>query len=272
MTQEEIFNVEKLVNQYIRQNITSTVYSDVSYNEARKMGAIALFGEKYGDTVRVVKFGESMELCGGTHVNNTGSIGIFKIISESAISAGVRRIEALTGEKAEEYISSRIAEADEIAGMLRSTGNIADNVRKLIAENTSLKKSNEKMQAQLASLQRKNLEEKAVLINGIRFIKGIVETESPDFLKTIAHQLRNQYDDAVFAAGASAYNKAHLLVMVSDRLVKERNISAVEIIRAASGAIKGEGGGQPFLATAGGKKVSGLQEALNLVEKWLKGK
>ena len=272
MTQEEIFNVEKLVNQYIRQNITRTVYSDLPYDEAKKMGAIALFGEKYGNTVRVVKFGESMELCGGTHVNNTGSIGIFKIISESAISAGVRRIEALTGEKAEEYINSRIAEADEVAGMLRSTGNIADNVRKLISENASLRKSNEKLQAHLAAIHRKNLEEKAVLINGIRFIKGIVETESPDFLKTIAHQLRNQYDDAVFAAGASASSKAHLLIMVSDRLVKERNISAVEIIRAVSGAIEGGGGGQPFLATAGGKNVSGLQEALNLVEKWLKGK
>jgi len=272
MTREEILQVEKIVNQYIRQNIDQTVYRDIPFDEASKMGAIALFGEKYSEKVRVVKFGESVELCGGTHVRNTGSIGIFKIISESAISAGIRRIEALTGEKAEEYINSRISEADTVAELLKSTGNIAENVRKLLSENAALKKSIEKMQNQLAALFRKNLEETAAMINGIRFIRGIVETDSPDLLKNIAHQLRNKYDDLVFVAGASSDKKAHLLVLVSDRLVKERNISAIDLIKYISPAIEGGGGGQPFLATAGGKKPAGLESALSQAENWLKSK
>ncbi|MGQ9619516.1 MAG: alanine--tRNA ligase [Bacteroidales bacterium] len=272
MTTEEILKVEKLVNQYIRKNIDQVVYNDIPFEEARKMGAIALFGEKYGERVRVIKFGDSVELCGGIHVHNTGTIGIFKIISESAISAGVRRIEAVTGEKAEEYIISRIKEADEVAELLRSTGNIAENVRKLISENTTLRRSIEKMLVQLASINRKSLEEKISKINGIRFIKGIVETESPELIKTIAQQLRNSYNDLVFVAGSVSHNKAHLLVLVSDRLVRDRNISAVEIIKNISPAIEGGGGGQPFMATAGGKKISGLQDALDTAEKWLKNK
>ncbi|MGB4293346.1 MAG: alanine--tRNA ligase [Bacteroidales bacterium] len=272
MTQEEIMKVEKIVNQYIRQNIDQIVYKDVPFEEAKKIGAIALFGEKYGDTVRVVKFGESVELCGGTHIRNTGSIGIFKIISESAISAGVRRIEAVTGEKAEEYINSRISEADEVAELLKSTGNITENVKKLLSENAALRKNIERMQSQLAAIYRKNLEDKATVINGIRFIKGIVDTDSPELLKNIAHQLRNIYDDMVFVAGSSSDKKAHLIVLISDRLVKEKNISATDLIKYISPAIEGDGGGQPFLATAGGKKPSGLQDALNLAENWIKNR
>jgi len=272
MTPEEVVKVEKLVNKYIRENYQLTVFNNVPFDKAKNMGAIALFGEKYGDAVRVVKFGDSIELCGGTHTTATGNIGIFKIVSESSVSAGIRRIEAVTGEIAEEYINSIINEAGEVSQMLRSTGKIADNVKKLISDNAQLRKRIEKLQIQLAEIQKKKLEARTVTMNGFRFIKGVVEAESPEMLKTIANLFRNSNDDVVLAAGSVIKNKAHIVVMVSDNLVSAKNISAVEIIKAISPLIEGEGGGQPFLATAGGKKVSGLHEALSLVESWLKNK
>lgn len=272
MSEEEIMKVEKLVNRTIRQNINRTVFSDISFDEASKMGAMALFGEKYGDKVRVIKFGDSVELCGGTHVENTGAIGFFKIVSESAISAGIRRIEAVTAEKAEEYITSKIAENLEVAELLKSTGSITENVKKLLAENSALKKSSEKMQNIIASLYKKDLDKKVTVINGIRFIKGIVDTDSPEILKIIAHLFRNTVSDLVLALGLTSGDKAHLLIYISENLVKEKNLSAVELIREVSPAIEGGGGGQPFLATAGGKKASGVEVALNMAEKWLKQK
>lgn len=270
MTPEEILVVEKLVNRHVRENIHQTVLNDIPFEKAREIGAIALFGEKYSEKVRVVKFGDSIELCGGTHVQSTGSIGIFKIISESAISAGIRRIEAFTGETAEVFINTRIQEADDVAELLKSTGNIRDNVRKLIGENNNLKKRLEKVESILASVHKRNLEEKAVMINGIRFIKGIVDAGSPEMLKTIAHLLRNSYDDLVMVTGSVIDGKPHLAVMVSDNIAKEKNIPATEIIKLISPAIDGGGGGQPFLATAGGKNPSGIAEALDMAEKWLK--
>jgi len=272
MTSEEILKVEKLVNKYIRENYQRIIFNDIPFDKAKNLGAIALFGEKYGDTVRVVKFGDSIELCGGTHTTATGNIGIFKIISEGSVSAGIRRIEAVTGEIAEDYINSIINEAGEVAEMLKSTGKIIENVKKLIADNALLKKRIEKLQRQLALIQKKNLEANAIKMNDFHFIKGVIEAESPEMLKTIANLFRNSNDDVVLVAGSIINNEAYLIVMVSNSIVSSKNISAAEIIRAISPAIEGSGGGQPFLATAGGKKISGLEEALSLAELLVKNK
>ena len=262
LSKEELSKVEGLVNHMVRENHTAKITTGVSMERAHSMGAIALFGEKYGDTVRVVEFGNSVELCGGTHVGATGSIGIVKIVAEGGIAAGVRRIEAVTASKADEYINTKLSSVEEIANLLKSTGNITDSVQKMIAENSSLKKTIEKFQAQSASVMLKDLLEKAVIINNIRFVSGQLENYSPDILKNIAYQIRSSSDNTVLVIGSETSGKANLLVMVSDNLVKERNINAITIIREIADEINGGGGGQPFLATAGGKNPAGILRAL----------
>ena len=193
----------------VRENHRSKITSGVSMEKAKSMGAMALFGEKYGEKVRVVEFGKSVELCGGTHVESTGSIGIVKIVSEGAIAAGIRRIEAVTAEKAEEYINEKLNTLDDIAILLKSTGSITESVEKLLTENNSLKKNIEKFQAQSASVIMKELIEKAVTINNIKFISGKVETESADVLKNIAYQIRTSIDNIVIVVGAEIGGKAN---------------------------------------------------------------
>jgi alanyl-tRNA synthetase len=270
VTREELMKVEEMVNRMVRENNNLKVTDGISMKQARSMGAMALFGEKYGETVRVVEFGKSVELCGGTHVSNTGNIGIVKIVSEGAIAAGVRRIEAVTALKAEEYINKKLSAVDEIATLLRSTGDVKESVEKLIAENSVLKKTIEKFQLQSASAKVKELEEKAVLINDIRFLSGQFESGSSDLLKTIAYQIRSSSDNSVLVLGAVIGEKANILVMVSDQLVKEKNINAVSIIKEIAGEISGGGGGQPFLATAGGKNPAGIPAALKKAEEYIR--
>ena len=168
LTKEELKKVEEIANRMVRESSNIRVSEGISMKDAHEMGAMALFGEKYGETVRVVRFGESIELCGGTHAGNTGSIGIIKIISEGGIAAGIRRIEAITAAKAEEYINEKIEATDEVAALLKSTGNIRESVEKILAENALLKKTIEKFEAQSASAFIKELESKAILIKGIK--------------------------------------------------------------------------------------------------------
>lgn len=270
MSREEIARVELIANSMVRQDSNRNVTDGVTMNEALSMGAMALFGEKYGDTVRVVKFGQSVELCGGTHVESTGKIGIIKIISEGAIAAGIRRIEAVTAGKAEEYINEKLTEVDDIAAILKGQGNIKENVERLVSENSALRKTIEKFQVQATSLQVKDLEKKSIIINNIRFISGLVETDSPDTLRNIAFQMRSTSQDTVLAIGASTGEKASIVVMVSDSLVKSKGLNAVNIIREIAGEINGGGGGQPFLATAGGKNPGGIMNALKKAGELLK--
>ena len=272
LTKEELRKVEKEANRMVRENVSREASEGVPMEEARRMGAIALFGEKYGDSVRVVKFGDSVELCGGTHVENTGRIGIIKIISEGGIAAGIRRIEALTAEKALEYMNEKIDAADEVAALLKSSGNFRESVERLLTENTQLKKLIEKLETGAAMSMISQMEAKAETINGIRFISGIIDTDSADMLKTIAYKVRESSDNTVLVIGASIGNKASLFVMVSDKLVDSLKLSAVEIIKEISGEIKGGGGGQPFLASAGGKNPMGLNAALSGAEAFLKRK
>jgi alanyl-tRNA synthetase len=270
MTRDEIYKVEEQVNRMIRENYISKISENVSMEQAKSMGAMALFGEKYGDRVRVVEFGKSIELCGGTHVEATGTIGIMKIVSESGIAAGIRRIEAVTASKAEEYINERLKTVEEITTLLKSTGNITDSVEKLQAENSSLKKIVEKFQIQATLASLKELAGNATKINNINFVSGQVESFSGDVLKNTAYQLRNTLDNTVMIIGSESEGKAGIIVTVTDDLVKSRNINAVSIIKAISGEINGGGGGQPFLATAGGKNPAGIEMAIEKAAEYLK--
>jgi alanyl-tRNA synthetase len=234
------------------------------------MGAMALFGEKYGDEVRIVEFGKSVELCGGTHVTRTGNIGYFKIISEGAIAAGIRRIEAFTGLRAEEYINSKLVVIEDISSLLKSSGNILASVEKLVSESSDMRKTIEKFKSQELVLTRKNLESNAIQIGDFRLISSIIETDSTETLKTIAHQVRNSADDIILVIGAEIGGKANIIVMVCDRIIRERKLSAVSIIKEIAPYIEGGGGGQPFLASAGGKKAAGLKKALNKAQDYLR--
>jgi alanyl-tRNA synthetase len=270
MTKEELEKVEEQVNQLIRDNYMGRITEGVSMEKAKSMGAMALFGEKYGDQVRVVEFGKSIELCGGTHVQATGSIGMMKIVSEGAIAAGIRRIEAVTASKAEEYINERLKTVDEIATLLKSPGSVTESVEKLIADNSLLKKSIERFQVQATTARIRELVEKSVIINNIKFVAGQVESESADILKNVAYQLRTSSENMVMVIGSENAGKANILVTVTDDLVKDKNISAVAIIKEISGEINGGGGGQPFLATAGGKNPEGIKRALAKAAEFLK--
>jgi alanyl-tRNA synthetase len=269
-TKKELTRVEEIANRLVRENHKRKVTDNIPLKKALSMGAMALFGEKYGATVRVVEFGNSVELCGGTHVTSTASIGMIKIISEGAIAAGIRRIEAVTAGKAFEYINSRLESLDEIATVLKTPGNIKENVEKLLAENNSLKKIIEKYKAKEALEAFKKIEDKAVLINDIRFLSGIVETDSAETLKSIAFIIRKSSDNSVAVIGSLVGGKANIVVMVSDKLVTERKLNAVDIIKDISAEINGGGGGQPFLATAGGKNPEGLIKAIRKAEDYIR--
>jgi len=268
-SKEELTRVEEIANRLVRENIKRKVTDNIPLKKAQSMGAMALFGEKYGATVRVVEFGNSVELCGGTHVASTASIGMIKIVSESAIAAGIRRIEAVTAEKAFEYINSKLESLEEISSILKTTGDPKENIEKLITENNTLKKTIEKYKARETHNSIMEIEEKAIIINGIRFLSGVVETDSAETLKSIAFSIRKSSDNSVAVIGSSISGKASIVVMVSDKLVADRKLNAVEIIKYISHEINGGGGGQPFLATAGGKKPEGLIKAIKKAEEYL---
>jgi alanyl-tRNA synthetase len=270
MTKEELTKVEEMVNQMVRDNYSGRITNGVTMDKAKSMGAMALFGEKYGDKVRVVEFGDSVELCGGTHVPATGNIGIVKIVSEGAIAAGIRRLEAVTGLRAEEYVNDKLQANEEVATLLKSTGSLTESVEKLIAENSALRKSVEKYQVHSATTRLKELVESKTVINSIKFVSGIVETESPDILKNIAYQIRTASDSTVIVIGSESNGKANILVAVSDDLVKGKNLSAIAIIKEISGEINGGGGGQPFLASAGGKNPAGIPNAIAKAAEFIK--
>ncbi|MBA4321509.1 MAG: alanine--tRNA ligase [Odoribacter sp.] len=262
MTKDELMKVEEAANRMVRENYQVNIIEGVTPEDAEKMGAMALFGEKYGDKVRVVGFGRSIELCGGTHVSATGNIGHIKIISEGAIAAGIRRIEAVTACKADEYINIKLNSYEEIESLLPSTGNITENVEKLLAENNSLRKTIEKFRSLAVVSIKKSLEEKAVDLGSFRIITAQVEVDSAEMLKKIAHQIRNTEIDTVMVIGSEIEGKANLLVMVSENLVTKKKINAASIIKEISSDINGGGGGQSFLATAGGKNPAGIPSAL----------
>ncbi len=263
MTDEEIRRVEMLVNAKIRENIHRGEDRAVPIDQARARGAMALFGEKYGDTVRVISFdpGYSIELCGGTHADSTGSIGLFRIVSEGAIAAGIRRIEAITGEKAMDYIYQQEETINRISDLLKNPNEIWKGVANLIRENQELKKE----VAELGKLKLQQLKteylEKVQHYNGINFLamKTDLDAESA---KNLAWELSHSVPDLFLVFATESEGKAQLTVMLSENLVKVRNLHAGNIIRELSKEIRGGGGGQPHIATAGGKYPDGIPAAL----------
>lgn len=270
LTEDEIKKIEIKVNEKIRENIALDEHRNIPMKAASDMGAIALFGEKYGDTVRVIKFGDSVELCGGTHVSNTGQIGFFKIMSESSIAAGIRRIEAITGEKVVEFVINQIQELQEIKSLLKNPKNVVASVESLMNDVTKLNKQIEEMTNEQAQAIKKHLKEQVQEINGINFIGYKVGINSASAIKDIAFQLKNEIDNIVLVIGAEISGKANLSVMISENLVKDRNWNASQIIREVSKEIQGGGGGQPFYATAGGKNPQGIDAAIAKVKEIIK--
>lgn len=267
VTDEEIRKVEQLANSMVRQNIPLEEFRDMSIQEARDKGAIALFGEKYGDTVRMIKFGSSMELCGGTHVKATGEIGMIRVLSESSVAAGVRRIEAITGVKVEEMMNEQQDMVRDMRTFFNNTPNIVAAIKKLIDENASMKKDVEAFMAEKLERSVEKLIRNSEVKNGVR----VITTRRPapaDVIKSVAFRLRNELKDEslVFVSAAEWEGKPSLTVAFSDSIVA-KGLNATQIVREAAKEIQGGGGGQPFFAQAGGKNVNGLDAAFEIVMK-----
>lgn len=259
---EKLREIEERVNSMIRENTQRDEYRGIPVEEAKAMGAMALFGEKYGDTVRVIKFGDSLELCGGIHTSRTGNIGLFKIISESAIAAGVRRIEATTGINAEKLIHDNEEIIASVKAMFNNTPNLIASVGKVIEENETLKRRvDEFMRERAADLKKQLLAEKHY-INGINVLM-LTGEYNPEVVKNVAFMLRGE-TSIMLIAGYSFEGKANLALMFSDDLVSHGR-NAAKSIRDAAKLISGGGGGQPFFATAGGKEIQGLNAAISLL-------
>ncbi len=261
VTDEELRKVEHRVNELIRADYPLQEKRDATMEEANAMGAIALFGEKYGDRVRVVRFGDSVELCGGTHAASTGRIGFFKIVSESAIAAGVRRIEAVTGEAAEDILDTLSDTLKGIRTMFNNAPDVAAAVAKLINENSDAKKKIEEYAKEKAAAFAKVISENAQEINGIKVVKFSRDAD-PAMLREAAAILQKEVENFVFAAAFCHEGKPQLVLMYSNDLVAAGH-SAANDIREAAKFIQGGGGGQPVLATAGGRNIDGLQAALD---------
>jgi len=262
LTDEEIEKIEKIVNEKIRENISLDEKRDVPMKDALEMGATALFGEKYGDEVRVITYDKdySVELCGGTHVPATGQIGLFKITSESAIAAGVRRIEAITAGKAEQYVNEHIAIVRELKGLLKNPKDIVKSVQTIIEQNNLLQKQIAAMNSEKALNLKDDLKAGAENINGISFIAQKVDLE-PNGIRDLAFKLNKEVENLFLLLGAVNGGKVILTVMLSENLVKEKGMNAGTIIRELAKEIGGGGGGQPHFATAGGKNPGGLEKA-----------
>ena len=264
---DKLREVEKLVNSLIRKDIRKEEMRDMPIEEAKKLGAIALFGEKYGDKVRVIKFGDSVEFCGGTHIPSTGMIGYFKILSESAIAAGVRRIEATTGKTAEDLIYAAEDMIASLRELFKNSPNVIDSAKKLMMENESFRKQAEEMMKEKAAAIKDSAKQNKDMVGGIDFIR--LKGEFPmELMKTVAFMLRSECSNTVFAAGITDSAKPGLVLMYTDDLVA-KGMNAGKDIRPAAKFINGGGGGQPFFASAGGKNVEGIDAALDSIKESL---
>jgi alanyl-tRNA synthetase len=265
MTPDEIRAVERLVTAKIRSDFPLEEHRLVPVEEAKAQGAMALFGEKYGDEVRTVRFGSSLELCGGTHISSTGRIGTFRIVSESAISAGVRRIEAVTARACEDYLYRKEDMLQEIRNLLNNVPDILQGVQRLIADNEEMKKELQGYVREKTIQLRQQIIDRREVVNGVNLFRVITPKVTPDVMKDIAFQLRGEFPEKmVFVAGTASNGKAGLTVMLSDDLVA-RGFHAGDMVREAARLIQGGGGGQPHFATAGGKDTDGLDAAVESI-------
>ena len=262
LSEKELTEVERLVNKNIRKNYSLEEYRNIPYRNAVEKGALALFGEKYGDVVRAVRFGESMELCGGTHVKATGEIGCFKIFSESSVAAGVRRIEAVTADKAEDLIDSQFRLLKELQQMFKNPKNIKGNIMSVIEDNAIMNKELTSLRHSLMLVLMRDMEDDAEIVNGVKVMDKKVEPILGPVLKDFAFKLKKTHGELVAVLGADVNGKPQLAVVISEKIVKEKNLNASEIVKAAAKHIQGGGGGQPFFATAGGRNINGLDDAI----------
>jgi alanyl-tRNA synthetase len=264
VTDEELAQIEAIVNQKVRENILLKEERSVLYAEAITSGVTALFGEKYGEYVRVITFDDSFskELCGGTHVKATGQIGFFKIIAESAVAAGVRRIEAITGVAAEKYIVTQNALVNQLKELLKNPKDLSKSIEGLLDENAKLKKEIEKSILEKSSGLKTELAQKAEAIGGINFIAQKVALPNADAVKNLAYQLKDIVSNLFLVLVADFDGKPSITVMIAENLVKDKGLHAGNIVKELAKEVKGGGGGQPFFATAGGSDVSGLDNVL----------
>ncbi len=271
VSDEELLNIERMVNQKVREDIALDEKRNVPIKEAQQMGATALFGEKYGDFVRVITFDPSYsrELCGGTHVPSTGHIGLFKIVSESAVAAGVRRIEAIVADEAENYFRNREKELQSVKELLKNPKDVVKSVEQLLEENAELRKKLEQSTLEKAQHVKQTLLSRVHDRNGMKIIAEKIELPSADAIKNISFEIKNQLGNAFVCLGAEIEGKAHLSIIISEDLVKEKKLDASKLIRELSKEIQGGGGGQAFYATAGGKNPAGIDNALKKLDSLL---
>ena len=265
VTDDQLRQVERLVNDMIRQDLPLDEHRDTPLEEAKKLGAIALFGEKYGDKVRVVRFGPSCEFCGGIHAKSTGRIGMFKIISESSVAAGIRRIEALTGKTCEETFYALEDTMREIKSLFNNAKDLQGVIAKYIEEHDAMKKDIESFRAQAVDRMAKTLVDKATIINDVHVVKAIIPFE-PASAKDLVFKIREALPTNLLCViGSTAHDKPLLSVMLSDDMVSDHGLNAGKMIREAAKLIQGGGGGQPHYAQAGGKNIDGLSAAVDKV-------
>jgi len=271
VTDQELAEVETIVNRKIRENISLKEQRNVPYQEAINSGVTALFGEKYGDFVRVITFDDrfSKELCGGTHVKATGQISYLKIVSESAVAAGVRRIEAITAEAAEDFFNHQSLQIKGLKELLKNPADLLKSVETLLEENNKLKKEVEKNVLERAAALKHELVKEAVEMNGVNLIARQVELPSTEAVKSLAYAVKDLIDNLFLVLTCDIEGKPSITVMVSENLVKEKNLNAGNIVRELAKEIQGGGGGQPFFATAGGKDSSGLSRVLEKAKSYI---
>ena len=265
VTSEQLREVEHIVNERIRQDFPLQEYRDTPIEEAKKLGAIALFGEKYGDKVRVVQFGSSVEFCGGCHASSTGCIGMMRIVSESSVAAGVRRIEAITGKAVEEALDKTQDLINELRALFNNAPDLVSTVQKAIADNKELQAQVDEFKAKAVAQFKKDLIEKATETDsGVKIIAGVLPLDAQG-AKDIAFQLRAQYTtNLAVVIGGMAGNKPNLTVALTDDLVQAGQ-NAAQMVREAGKLIQGGGGGQAHFATAGGKNPDGLKSAVDKI-------
>ncbi|WP_103071544.1 alanine--tRNA ligase [Aquimarina sediminis] len=267
VTTEELKAVEDFVNARVREQLPLEEQRGITYDQAISEGAIALFGEKYGDKVRAIRFGESMELCGGTHVDNTGNIWHFKITSESAIAAGIRRIEAITGDAAKEYFTTQSEAYGQVKAVLKTKDPIK-TITSLQEENAKLKKQVEVLLKDKAKNLKGDLKSEFEEVNGIKFLAKKVDLDAAG-IKDLSFELGGELENIVVLFGSDQNGKALLSCYISKNLVEEKQLNAGQMVRELGKYIQGGGGGQPFFATAGGKNPKGIEEALENAKQYI---
>ena len=264
---EDLKTIEGRVNSKIRANFSLEEFRNLPFTKAEEMGAMALFGEKYGDTVRVIKFGSSAELCGGIHVESTGEIGLFKILSESAVASGIRRIEAVSADKAVRFYEDKLGVLNQLQGVLK-TNDLLKSVSQLVEENQALNKKINQLNSEKAGDLLGDLMTKAEEINGVNLVSSEVDLDSKS-IKNLAFKLTKENDNLLLVLASKADGKAMLTVAVSEQLSKNKDLHAGKIVKELAVEISGGGGGQAFFATAGGKDISGIPKALSKAKSFL---